>query len=340
MTAHLTEGFLLGIATGTTCLATCGPIYAPYLMQYERSFAKSVLTLLEISAGRFLTYLLVGFAAGSLGAGIAGVSLDNRDWFTATAYILFSAFLLFTTFRTHRKEQCCRVGRWSSLVDRPFVLGLLTGINFCPSFLIALTKAVDLSGPVAGMTLFGAFFVGTSLFLLPLSFFGYFGAKKFLRTVARVSAVGVALWFLIQAGITLTHLVNKPRETPIDSHLVINLTDSGTVYFLAADTSAFASIRRAFAARTKSSVMLVGEPARLPDSGIIFIGKESEGDGHLEQHPLRKKGRFVVILPDSSTHASSTDEAGKLLDFLSFYSFKINPDSGSVFQVPLKVIRP
>ena len=56
MISQLSEGFLLGIATGTTCLATCGPIYAPYLMQYDRNLKASLVTLLEISGGRFATY--------------------------------------------------------------------------------------------------------------------------------------------------------------------------------------------------------------------------------------------------------------------------------------------
>jgi sulfite exporter TauE/SafE len=197
MIVTLTEGFLLGLATGTTCLATCGPVYVPYLMQYNRTLPKSLLAILELSAGRFVSYIAVGAAAGLIGR---QVDFEGKGLITALGYCLFSVFLLITAFRTYRRDQNCRIGRWAGIVDRPLVLGILTGINICPPFLLALTKAFHGSGPVAGMSLFAAFFVGTSLFLLPISAFGLLGARNFFRSIARWVAVAVSGWFLVQAG--------------------------------------------------------------------------------------------------------------------------------------------
>jgi len=198
MITTLAEGFLLGLATGTTCLATCGPVYVPYLMQYRQSLSESLFTVLELSAGRFVSYLVVGAAAGLLGGHI---DIKTKGVLTATAYSLFSIFLLITAFRTHRHDHCCPTGRWAGIIDRPLVLGLLTGINVCPPFLLALTKAVSGSGVAAGATLFAAFFVGTSLFLAPIAAFGLLGAQMFFRSVARWGAVAVSVWFLVQAGL-------------------------------------------------------------------------------------------------------------------------------------------
>jgi sulfite exporter TauE/SafE len=198
MIATLTEGFLLGLATGTTCLATCGPVYAPYLMQYGRSLPKSLLAVLELSAGRFLSYLVVGAAAGLLGR---QVDFEEKWLLTAGAYSLFSIFLLVTSFRTHRRDQCCRTGRWAGIIDRPLALGILTGINICPPFLLALTKAFSGSGPAAGITLFAAFFVGTSIWLAPIAAFGLFGKQRLYRSIARWGAVAVSVWFLVLAGL-------------------------------------------------------------------------------------------------------------------------------------------
>jgi len=206
MQNYLSEGFLLGIATGTSCMATCGPIYAPYLMQYERSLMRSLLALMEISAGRFATYLLIGLLAGLFGRSIP---IDYREWFTAIAYLSFSLFLVLTAFRTRRREQCCKTDVWYAFVDRPLILGLLTGINFCPSFLLALTKAVDLSGPLSGMIFFAAFFAGTSLFLVPLSFFGLFGKQRLFRSIARVGAVVIGIWFIIQSILTIRQILSQ-----------------------------------------------------------------------------------------------------------------------------------
>ena len=202
MMAILAEGLLLGLATGTTCLATCGPVYAPYLMQYDRSLPNGLLAVLEMSSGRFISYLIIGAVAGLVGG---HVDFEEKGVLTAAAYSLFSIFLLGTAFRTHRRDHCCRTGRWATIIDRPLVLGMLTGLNICPPFLLALTKAINGSGAVAGMTLFAAFFAGTSLFLIPLSAFGLLGKQKLFRLVARWGAVAVSVWFLIQAGLLIFH---------------------------------------------------------------------------------------------------------------------------------------
>ena len=198
MIATLLQGFLLGLATGATCLATCGPVYAPSLMQYGRSLPKSLLVVLELSAGRFISYLVVGAAAGLLGR---QVDFEGKGLVTAAGYSLFSVFLLVTAFRTHRRDRCCRTGRWAGIIDRPLVLGILTGINICPPFLLALTKAAGGPGPAAGMTLFAAFFVGTSIWLAPIAAFGLLGKQRLFRSIARWGAVAVSVWFLVLAGL-------------------------------------------------------------------------------------------------------------------------------------------
>jgi sulfite exporter TauE/SafE len=176
-------------------------------MLADRSLTSSILTILEISGGRFVTYLLVGLFAGLLHKNL---NMDgSMVWFTVTAYLTFSSYLIYSAFRTRRRKVCCKQAMWYTFVHRPVILGLLTGINFCPSFLLAFTKAVNLSGPLAGMVLFGAFFVGTSLFLLPLSFFGVFGKESLYRRFAQVGALVVGLWFIVQAALIITRVVLK-----------------------------------------------------------------------------------------------------------------------------------
>jgi sulfite exporter TauE/SafE len=333
MISQLTEGFLLGIATGTTCLATCGPVYAPYLMQYERNIWKSLLALLEISAGRFIAYSLVGVISGFLGSSLENL---NRDLFTASAYILFSVFLLITTFRTSKKEKCCQTGKWSSFVDRPIVLGVLTGINFCPSFLLAVTKAVDISGPLSGFYLFASFFVGTSLFLIPLSFFGVFGLKKQLRFIARVSAVAIGIWFIMQACIMLYRYYDDYKSAQnIDPSLIINVLETDKpVQILATDTTGLLEMKKLFSQKVKSSVLMINDRAQLNDSGVVIATSEWVGNEHIELHSLRKPGRFLVFLPDSSNKNIPVDKINKMLTFFGNYYFKTDPDSGTVFQMP------
>jgi sulfite exporter TauE/SafE len=194
----LTEGFTLGIATGHLCLATCGPVYAPFLMQYKKTPLRYVLAVLELSLGRFVAYVAIGALAGILGHKVSDI---DRSYFTLAAYLLFSAFLIVSSIRSRKCDGACRTGSvWARFSEWPVLLGVLTGINFCPSFLLAFARSFELSGPAAGMVFFAAFFAGTSLFLLPLSFVGMLGRKELVRTVARVVGILVAAWFILNAA--------------------------------------------------------------------------------------------------------------------------------------------
>jgi sulfite exporter TauE/SafE len=193
---YVGEGLALGLATGPLCLVSCGPVYAPYLMQKGRSTLHSFITLLQISAGRFFSFLLIGLVAGALGAQIASF---RGTWFTAAAYTFFSVFLIFSSLRSKKCDEGCRPTRWTRFSEMPFLLGMMTGISFCPSFLLALTKAVHNGGAIAGALLFGAFFFGTTIYFIPLAIFGIIGKTYRLRTIGRIASCIVAIWFIGQA---------------------------------------------------------------------------------------------------------------------------------------------
>ncbi|HNX01872.1 MAG TPA: sulfite exporter TauE/SafE family protein, partial [Candidatus Cloacimonadota bacterium] len=156
----LIEGFLLGLSTGTICLLTCTPIYLPYLATEKRNLKENFWKVMEISFGRFFSYLAFGAIAGWLGAQIAEI---DRSLYTGIAYILLSFFLIMTSVRTSKQEKHCPIPFYLKLTKSAFLMGVLTGINFCPSFLIAVSKAVDLAGIFNGIMLFMGFFVGTTL---------------------------------------------------------------------------------------------------------------------------------------------------------------------------------
>ena len=197
---YIAEGLVLGLATGPLCVASCGPLYAPYLMQKGRSTLQSVVTLVQISIGRFVTYILFGLAAGALGTQIDTL---RRAPFTAAAYLLFSVFLVISAIRTKKCDEGCRPARWTRFAEIPFILGMVTGISFCPSFLLALTKVVDHGGSFAGALLFAAFFIGANIYFIPFVLFGIIGKTYRLRTIGRIASFIVALWFIGQAVLSL-----------------------------------------------------------------------------------------------------------------------------------------
>lgn len=185
---------------------------------------------MEISFGRFFSYLAFGALAGWLGAQIADI---DRTLYTGIAYILLSGFLVLTSVRTSKQEKHCPIPFYLKLTKSAFLMGVLTGINFCPSFLIAVSKAVDLAGVFSGIMLFMGFFVGTTLFLLPLAFTGMLASIGKMKYYARIAAVLIAVWFVGQGG---WNIYSHFHQVEVNKHSrILNPADPETKILLVAN---------------------------------------------------------------------------------------------------------
>ncbi len=213
----LIEGFILGLSTGTICLMTCAPIYLPYLISEDRKLSKGFLTVIEISVGRFFSYIAFGAVAGYAGAQIGSI---DRELFTSIAYILLSAYLVLSAVRTRKKEKKCHIPKMTRLTKSAFLLGVLTGISFCPAFLIALSKAVNLGGALSGMMLFLGFFFGTSVFLMPLAFVGQLSKINKMKLVAQFASIFIAVWFTFSGVKGLVHTFEHKKLEDLPGRIV------------------------------------------------------------------------------------------------------------------------
>ncbi len=227
MIKTLIEGLLLGLSTGSVCLATCSPIYLPWLSSEERSLRKSFMKIMEISAGRFISYLMFGALAGYFGGRISTL---NREVFTGVSYLFLSIFLLVNVFRTQKHDKKCLVPKWSKVSQSAFVLGLITGINFCPSFLIALSKSLELAGILSGVLLFSGFFAGTTLFLVPLAFSSFLSAMPTFKKIARIASIIIALWFFYEGVQNLSHLMKHHQQK--EDYYILDLSRKDTQFIL------------------------------------------------------------------------------------------------------------
>ena len=265
------EGFTLGFSTGTICLVSCTPIYLPYLISENRSFSKNIWKVLEISLGRFFSYIVFGLFAGWIGSNIATI---NRDLFTAIAYILLSAFLILSAIRTKKKQGKCHIPAVTKITSSAFLLGVFTGINFCPSFLIALSKAVDLAGPISGALLFLGFFLGTSIFLIPLAFSGFLAYIKHLKYIAQIASIAIAVWFLFSAGMKLSAVYKDSQAyymDPAEEQYAMTLLaskDNQDYYAILAD-SLFSMKRDKFSYITVKSAIINAE--NIKDKNTIYL---------------------------------------------------------------------
>jgi sulfite exporter TauE/SafE len=312
------EGFLLGLSTGTICLATCAPIYLPYLISEDRSLKKSLGKVMEISAGRFIAYLLFGAVAGWLGSYLPQ---QQRTLFTGISYILLSIFLVTNAIRTHKAEKQCRVPGWMKVTHSAFMLGIFTGVNFCPSFLIALTKSVDLGGAIGGIMLFMGFFVGTTLFLIPLALGGLLTIVGTVKRVARIVSVLIAVWFIWQGGVNIhkawkdskAEIIN-PMDSNLTAYVMTTPADSSYANFLA---DSLASVYPERPKVLHYDEIQTGQMYFKPSTSILFI---TESLWKPEYEKDLDRNNYVIIPAGFSIPQA--------INFLKTYNFKVLKEKG------------
>ena len=187
------QGFLLGLSNGVYCTVSCAPVLLPFLAGEGGGLARSALAVGRFLLGRLGGYLLFGLAAWAGGAAVAGHPAARALGLGAATLVL-AALLVVYGFRPPRPACAAgtgAAGRLERLLPPallPVAFGFLTGVNLCPPFLLAFTQA-SATGSLAGSLLFfAAFFVGTSLFLLPLAFGGLLHRWPALQPVGRLAA--------------------------------------------------------------------------------------------------------------------------------------------------------
>jgi hypothetical protein len=203
------EAFILGLSNGATCMAYCAPVLVPYLLGEGKGiFRNSVLTV-QFLLGRLLGYLLFAvFAWGINRSILQGVS--RPDLVIGTAYVIFSLLLIYYGFFKTRTscETTCTHGLRHKLmtilpVSIPMIAGLVTGLSLCPPFLLAFTGAVEKTTVLQSMFFFFAFFLGTSIFFIPLPFSGLFRGFAALRIIGRMAAGLIGVYYLYSGLVML-----------------------------------------------------------------------------------------------------------------------------------------
>jgi len=201
------QGLLLGLANGTTCLAYCAPVLIPFMLGKGQPTRKNWLTLLQFLAGRLGGYLLFGLIAWGAGQAI-NTQPQWRGVVYGTAYLGLALLLLVSSLA--RTPAACagampRLRQWLRRVPAllPAALGFFTGLNLCPPFLLAFAGAAQNFSLAASLLFFLLFFIGTSLYFIPLPFVGLFSRNSSLAWVGKAAAVLVALYYLYTGLISL-----------------------------------------------------------------------------------------------------------------------------------------
>jgi hypothetical protein len=196
------QGFLLGIANGTLCVAYCAPVLVPYLLGEGKPVRRTAFLLGHFLVGRLIGYICFAMLAWVTGA----VLLQNtayRGRILGITYLFLAGVLCLYSIKKP-KELCAASmmsaddfpvlsSKWPGAF--PVSLGLLTGLNICPPFLLVFTEAANAGSLLHSIGFFFMFFLGTMVYFVPLPFLGFLNRFPQFRTVGKLTTAVLALYY-------------------------------------------------------------------------------------------------------------------------------------------------
>jgi len=191
------EGLLLGLSTGAYCMGTCMVFFMPYLLaEGKTSIMENTKRISLFMLGRLVAYLGFAVLIGFLGAEFKGAFPAQLSHIGLIAISL--VMLAYAITRNFKKSKYCQ-GVAKTLDSRrmPFMLGLLLGLNPCLPFLVGATRVWTLGNVLQGVILFIAFFLGTSVYVVPLIFVSYLNQAERIRNIGLLMIFIASIYFLI-----------------------------------------------------------------------------------------------------------------------------------------------
>jgi len=202
------QAFLLGISNGAVCIAYCAPVLLPYLLGEGTGIRSNASLVGRFLAGRLLGYLLFGVLAWAVGRTMLPdgawreAVIGGADMALAVLLVLYGFFHVGGGCAVEKAEKRLKMfgDKWPALM--PAALGLFTGLNFCPPFLLAFGNAAAEANLLNTLTFFFLFFLGTSVFFVPFPLVGAARRANVLATVGKMAA-GIMGVYYFYTGLML-----------------------------------------------------------------------------------------------------------------------------------------
>lgn len=196
------EGFILGLTNGTVCAAYCIPAFASYLLKGGKETRQNYFVFGQFMTGRFIGYLLFSILAWVVGITIFQDS-KSQDLFFGVTYVILSVLLIF--YGAYGPSSACALKSFKTIITNiggkfpsllPLAMGFIIGLNICPPFLLAFTRA-STTGTLSGsMLFFVMFFLGTSIYFIPVPLLGAFNRHVKLQTIGKYSVYAMSFFYL------------------------------------------------------------------------------------------------------------------------------------------------
>ncbi len=201
----MTDSLILGLSSGSACLATCGMVMFPYLMAGSAGVKKITIDLTLFLLTRLIVYFIFATLAWYFGQALFA-NKAMRNIIPGVLYIVFAVMLVWFSIDKNRNPGCPAKIIKSVNNHRlvPVLLGLVNSLGFCPALLLILTKGATQGTLLQSYIAFLAFFAGSSVWFIPLPLAGRLKKKEVLEKIG-VLATGLAgIIFLIKG---LTNLI-------------------------------------------------------------------------------------------------------------------------------------
>lgn len=206
-------GLLLGLSNGTACLSSCAPVILPYMLHKGRAVKGGYFCLLQFLCGRLTGYICAGMLAWLVSQTLLKDAVF-RGWLLSVSQLFLGTILIIYNLKA--KKKVCTLTRTDRLLSGfigrdslfyPASLGFLTGINICPPFLIAFTEAANLNGMLGSIFFFITFFIGTSVYFIPIPLLGLLRKNDVFKTLSEMMLYLIAGYYILNGIISLESVV-------------------------------------------------------------------------------------------------------------------------------------
>jgi sulfite exporter TauE/SafE len=198
----MTDALILGLSSGSACLATCGMVMFPYLMSGSSGVRRISIDLSVFLITRLVAYFILATLAWYFGQALFSDPVI-RNIVPGILYIVFAIMLVWYSIDKSRNPVCpakiVKTVNNRRLV--PVFLWIVNSFGFCPALFIILTKSATQGTIVQSYLAFLAFFIGSSLWFLPLPLAGKIRKREVLKTIGLLATGLAGIIFMIK-GIT------------------------------------------------------------------------------------------------------------------------------------------
>ena len=198
----MTDSLILGLSSGSACLATCGMVMFPYLMSGSAGVRRIVTDLSLFLLTRLVVYFLLATLAWYFGQALFTNAII-RNIVPGILYIVFAILLVWYSI-SKNSHRYCPAKIVTAVNNRkivPVLLGVVNSLGFCPALFLILTKGAAEKTLVQSYIAFLAFFIGSSVWFIPLPLIGKIKKKEVLATIG-ILATGLAGAIFMIKGLT------------------------------------------------------------------------------------------------------------------------------------------